>query len=772
MKHVSSRFRGVLLTLLLGACALLTFHRTVLLSPNSYMAAVGGDGLKNYFSYAWHVEHDTATTVFSGMNAPFGEHINYPDAQPLLSSIHRAVDGVWRSSDRYSVGVVNLLMLLSLPLCALFLYLILQRSGLPWGLAASAGVAMAMLTVQGLRSVQAHYALAYTWSIPMMIWLGLRHWQHPRPWVSGVTITLALLGLLMIHVYLGFIGSVLLLAWALLGLFSRAARSTKLALLAAPMVALMTFQVGTTLTDHHLHRTEHPTGYFKYQVNERTLFLPDHQWISPLAKALPGAPSHEEPENWAYLGLGTLLLGLLIVFAGLALTVMRKGRGLRGAVEETFEVRGIGGLFLVSIPFLLIAMGYPFHDGNEVLLWDVPVFRQFRAPGRFAWVFIYALGLFVVASTWRLTRAGGAFRWIAWAGLFMGLGLQLYEGAYIQTFISREFVKSPNLFREDQLTDEQRGLIQRARGRTAVGIASIPYFHNGSEEFLIPVHDEGLMMGQVMAYHTGSPMMSSSLTRTGLEEVRAGIAAFGPSWYARPELPHWAISDSLLVIAYDDASSPYDKAVWARARPFHREGRVQLGMLAVGDLLRDDRARTRNEVIASLDTAYRSGGWHFSVPDTFVHYNGFEGTPVQNIYHGAGAFSGPKGTFNVLAEFAPNTFDSSSTYMASYWIYNRGPMRCHALAGVDEFNEIEGKGYWDHYTDPRFVRTMDGDWSLVELLFRVRDPRSRVKLFVQGEPYYRDSIFVDELLVRKADVDVVRDERPTGPIWWNGHRLP
>jgi hypothetical protein len=45
-------------------------------------------------------------------------------------------------------------------------------------------------------------------------------------------------------------------------------------------------------------------------------------------------------------------------------------------------------------------------------------------------------------------------------------------------------------------------------------------------------------------------------------------------------------------------------------------------------------------------------------------------------------------------------------------------------------------------------------------------------LFVQGEPYYRDSIFVDELLVRKADVDVVRDERPTGPIWWNGHRLP
>jgi hypothetical protein len=772
MNLLSNRARGMLFTVFLGTCSLFLFHRTVLLSPNSHMAAVGGDGLKNYFSYAWHVEHDTATTVFSGMNAPFGEHINYPDAQPLLSSLHRAIDGVWRTSDRYSVGVVNLLMLFSLPLCALFLYLILQRSGLPWGLAAVAAVALAMITVQSLRSVQAHYALSYTWSIPLVIWSGLRHWQHGRPWASGVTIALILLGLLLVHVYLGFIGSVLLLGWALVGLFSAAPRSIKLSLLLAPILALSTFQALTSLTDDHLHRTEHPTGYFKYQVGQRTLLLPDHQWMAPLASIIPGAPAHEEPENWAYLGLGTLMMAVVMVGAFMLLTVVRKGKDLRVLFGEHLDPRGIGGLLLISIAFLLIAMGHPFHDGREAWLWDVPVFRQFRAPSRFAWVFLVGLGLFVVHALWRLTQLGGAFRWIAWAGLVGGVGLQLYEGAYLQAFIGREFRKSPNLFRYDLLSPEQRNLVDRARERDAVGIASIPYFHNGAEELMVQAHEPGLLLGQMMAYHTGLPMMSSSLTRTGLEEVRAGIAAFGPTWYARPALPYWSPSDSLLVIAHDDANSTYDRAVWERARPFHREGPVQLGMLAVGDLLRDDRQLKRSEVIASLDTAHRMGDRYFSTPDTFLYHDDFERSATGIHYHGLGAFAGPRNTFNRLAVFPPYTFDSAATYMASFWYYNRGPMRCHALAGVDEFVVAEDRGYWDHYTDPRFARTLDGDWSLIEIPFRVRHPEDRITLFVQGEPYYRDSIFVDELLVRKADVDVVRDERPTGPIWWNGHRLP
>ncbi len=771
MSAITDLRKGAFLALLLGLLALLLFHRTALLAPNSHMAAIGGDGLKNYFSYAWHVEHDTAATVFSGMNAPFGEHINYPDAQPLLSNLHRAVDAVWTGSDQYSVGVVNLLMLLSLPVCALLLFLVLHRSGMPWHLAAIAGVALALSTVQGLRSVQAHYALAYTWALPLAIWAGLRHWTHPRPWRSALLIVAVLFALLSIHVYLGFISSALLLAWSMVGAVGNAGRVRKLTALAAPVVALLLFQGFTKLTDLHTHRTEHPTGFFDYQANALTLLVPDHQWISPLARLLPGAPATEVAENWAYLGLGTLLMAALLVVAAVLHVVRERGAGLPKQLAGVFDPYGLGGLFLASIPFLLVALGMPFNDGNESLLWDTPVFRQFRAPGRFAWAFFYALGLFVVWRCWRLFEAGRPVRSLGIAGLVLGIGLQLYEGSYIQAFIGREFVKSSNLFRREQLSPEEQRLVDRVWREKAVGIASIPYFHNGSEEFLIPVHEEGLRMGQLVAYHTGLPMMSSSLTRTGLEEVRAGIAAFGPSWYPRPTLPHWRGEDSLVILAFDDKRADADHAIMARAVLLDRVGSVQVAKIAVKDLLRDERASTRQKKIAELASSYKSGAWYFSRPDTFLFHDSYESGSSPHVLAGAGALAGAHGTFTQLAEFPPNTFQGDRQYVASFWYYNRGAMRCHALAGIDEFDEATGQGYWDHYTNPRFSRTLVGDWSLVEIPFTVRDPQNRIKVFVDRFWYQPlDTVFVDELLVRQADVSVLRYDADS-TLWWNGHPL-
>lgn len=98
-------------------------------------------------------------------------------------------------------------------------------------------------------------------------------------------------------------------------------------------------------------------------------------------------------------------------------------------------------------------------------------------------------------------------------------------------------------------------------------------------------------------------------------------------------------------------------------------------------------------------------------------------------------------------------------------------MRCHAFVGIDEHDPESGQGWWDHYTDPRFSRTLDGDWSLVELPFSVRDGAHEITLFVTGEAFYPDSIYVDELLIRDASVDVLRSDSLSGVLWYNGHRL-
>jgi len=46
----------------------------------------GEDGAKNYYTVAYHIEHDSSYTWFNGMNYPYGEHAVYTDNQPLVSN--------------------------------------------------------------------------------------------------------------------------------------------------------------------------------------------------------------------------------------------------------------------------------------------------------------------------------------------------------------------------------------------------------------------------------------------------------------------------------------------------------------------------------------------------------------------------------------------------------------------------------------------------------------------------------------------------------------
>ena len=131
MKH-----RGLWLTLLLSTLLLFLYFGSVLRAPGHYMFNTDGDGMKNYFSFAWHAEHDTSITTFSGMNYPFGEHIDYPDAQPLQSNVWRAVCKVFPGLLPHTVALINLMMLASIVLCALFVYGILRELSMPELLAA------------------------------------------------------------------------------------------------------------------------------------------------------------------------------------------------------------------------------------------------------------------------------------------------------------------------------------------------------------------------------------------------------------------------------------------------------------------------------------------------------------------------------------------------------------------------------------------------------------------------------------------------------------
>ncbi len=76
-------------------------------SPETLISA-GGDGMKNYFTYLYHIKYDSTFWVFEGMNYPFGENIVFTDNQPLLSNIVKWIYNITPMSNETLISIHNL----------------------------------------------------------------------------------------------------------------------------------------------------------------------------------------------------------------------------------------------------------------------------------------------------------------------------------------------------------------------------------------------------------------------------------------------------------------------------------------------------------------------------------------------------------------------------------------------------------------------------------------------------------------------------------------
>jgi len=150
---------ALLLTIFLALTVLCVLFYPILAQPGHYFFSMSGDGVKNYYTLMYYVKFDHGTH-FSGMNYPYGEQIIFTDGQPLLASglqflQHHGVN----AADRIP-AILNLAMLFSPLLSAVFILLILRSFGFRHWTAACYAVLIAMMSPQVLRYM-GHYALAY-----------------------------------------------------------------------------------------------------------------------------------------------------------------------------------------------------------------------------------------------------------------------------------------------------------------------------------------------------------------------------------------------------------------------------------------------------------------------------------------------------------------------------------------------------------------------------------------------------------------------------------
>lgn len=149
-----------------GTLLLLLMYGPLVVHPNQWIFSSSGDGLKNYYTFAYHIRHDAAFTHHDGMNYPYGEHYLYIDGHPLPANVLKALSQILPISPENSMAYLHWMLLFSIPFAVVCFTAVLRHYRIRSWLAILFALGTIALSPQIFR-IDGHFALSYSMALPL-----------------------------------------------------------------------------------------------------------------------------------------------------------------------------------------------------------------------------------------------------------------------------------------------------------------------------------------------------------------------------------------------------------------------------------------------------------------------------------------------------------------------------------------------------------------------------------------------------------------------------
>ncbi len=506
------RILWIVFALTLPALIIYSAFTKIFQCPACYLYEDGGDGLKNYYTLAYYVQHDQGWH-FSGMNYPYGENIIYTDNEPILAMTLKWVDQHIVDMDRHVVGTLNMLLLISLYFSILIVYKLLRRwnVGKWWALASS--LCIIFLSPQ-LWRFHGHYALAYLFFLPLLcLLLDLLVRQETKRWLWGILCGMLLIGMSLTHMYFLLISLVVLFSFSVFWWWYhrrekkllRAVLPWLAGVIVLPTIILIGIRHYTdTITD----RPTEPYGLEVHNISFESTFFPffppfDKTWSVILKEEVPNF------EKNAYTGLiGLLMLPVLLFFL------------LRKPDENepfAFEIKAFLGAAIFS---WLMASGWFYQHGFK-FLWDVvPVLKQFRGMGRLGISFYYLYMIVCSYLLWQFFTRMRAKEMGGTAGYAMCVIIFIWG---FEARMNAKAVIDPVFKLNSYLAnvkDDYVPLLQQSghKPEDFQAILQLPLVSIGNENLGVAHGFWTLREGIHASFETGLPLIDYAMSRTSIEQ--------------------------------------------------------------------------------------------------------------------------------------------------------------------------------------------------------------------------------------------------------------
>ncbi len=748
--------KALMVLVVLTFLILCFFYPKAIFSPNKYLFSDSGDGLKNYYTYAYYIKNDTSFTNSNCVNYPYGEHFNYLDSQPALSFPLKLMSQLFPGIANYSIGILNFFMMLSVLFASIFIFLILKEFKTGNVFALMASLSITFLSPQFLR-LSGHYGLFYLFPLPL-IWYFIIKFFKTSQQKYTVYITLSLFIIFFIHAYLGLIcAAFLFLSELCYFIFYKKNRTLKNILFwfVQIVIPVLLYLAITTFTDTHTDRSDNPAGLYDYNASINTVFLP-YNYILQIPYRLLFSIGVQQWEGIGYIGILSNLMLFAFILYLISLLIKRKLTDINQFVPKEMWI-----FLLSSILLLLISMATPIKFIIDFVLEYIKPLRQFRTLGRFSWPFYYVINIFVsvfIYSIYQQLRSKNK-KWFSTVFIIFTQLLFIAEAFAYQWDNSHSFLKEKNKLNLNYLPKNYKEAIGKFDHKQYQAILPIPFFHYGSEDFMISCPEASMQNAMIIAYNKNMPMLASNSPRTSVDEAKNIIQILMPEYYDKVLVDDIKSDKPFLVIYTKNDISPLEKRLLDMSEIFYENKDFALATLNYEKLFYKSQKEILKKYLSIDDSSHFKNNYFVSDTNAFIFSNGYESS-VCSIHHsGNGCYKNAKKDYSTLVEFDASKLDLNTTYEVSFWFYNKGYGRTSNMIAIDETEGNSTSSNWISATDSRFCKIIYKDWSLVQMCFTPKGKSYHYKVFIAPHQNWVDSVYVDDLLIRPVNVDVFKVEK-------------
>lgn len=739
-----SKYKSVLAGAVAVCILLLVYYGAFIINADHISFSPWGDGYKNFYTVAYYLKYDSGAH-FTGMNYPYGENVIYTDNQPLTTWLLKPVTMLFPALLNHVQAILVWLLMLGHLLCYYVLYKILRRFNLPDLFAVVFAILITLLSPQLIR-LNGHFSLGYTFFVPLLIWWLMNLISSNYSIKYLVLLTALVTGSIFVHPYYFAMSALFIISLGLVLFFrtkgSAIAKLASFTPVVAVVVAFIVFKLYSVITDPVIDRPAFPWGFVASRSTIADILLHQMAFINQgLKLVFPEMNISFHSEGQAYVGIIALLAGALLVLY-LLLPPLRK-RLLHLNIPALLIT-----LVLASIPVLLFAMAFPFSINEQfekLLIYAPSTIKQFRAAGRFSWVFFYVICIAAAVLVYRIyisfNKKSVAFSFLTVVVVVWFIDINTtnnHNKKIILTYMA-------NTDKEQDSKEVNEGLMQHGYDVSRYqAIMPIPFFQNGSEKLYI--ESVTCLSSMQISLATGLPMVAGQMSRTS-ESISFKLVNLAGGDLIKKEALKLYNSKPLLAMLGGEPANEAERKLIERSKYLFTYDGVKYFEMPISALA-DNMETVRNEVAANYDKLYNHSTYYSydSLPDAV--YKSFDDQAKDYAVFGAGATYNEEGLAWLYTDTLPHATDKSA-YEISIWMYADNRRAAFPVLYITQV-DATGKEVSVTECNPKFSTQTFGKWVRTSATFTLENKQNKV--FVSGDGTYAT---YDELIIRPINTTVI-----------------